>query len=173
MPNIGVYRALVVEGGMYLPPEKETPMMFISQIAVGDKRVGHFQLLLLILLISGAIFKSDRCKNSSASERSPFKRSSQVHDKELDGKEYLPDSYADYMPNRIWMANLCLILQHYFLIGNSLNGDKFHVFIQEKLGKRRQEILKNKKYTMNMISSFSYIFDRSQIISSEFSIVSQ
>ena len=92
---------------------------------------------------------------------------------ELDGKEYLPDSYADYMPNRVWMDNLCLILQHYFLIGNSLNGDKFHVFIQEKLGKREQEILKNKKYTMNMISSFSDIFDHSQMISGEFSIVFQ
>ena len=34
-----LYRILVVEGGLYLPPVKETTMLFVSQIAAGDKRV--------------------------------------------------------------------------------------------------------------------------------------
>ena len=33
-----IYREQIVEGGMYLPPEKETPMQFISQIAVGVRK---------------------------------------------------------------------------------------------------------------------------------------
>ena len=32
-------RALVVEGGLYLPPMKEATMLFVSQIAAGDKKV--------------------------------------------------------------------------------------------------------------------------------------
>ena len=34
-----LYRAHVVEGGMYLPPEKETSMEFISEIALQEKKV--------------------------------------------------------------------------------------------------------------------------------------
>ena len=34
-----LYRALVVEGGMYFPPEKETSMEFISEIALQEKNV--------------------------------------------------------------------------------------------------------------------------------------
>ena len=34
-----LYRILVVEGGLYLPPLKETQMLLVSQIAVGDKSV--------------------------------------------------------------------------------------------------------------------------------------
>ena len=34
-----IYRFLVVEGGVYLPPQKETSMLFISQIATNEKRV--------------------------------------------------------------------------------------------------------------------------------------
>ena len=33
-----LYRALVVEGGLYLPPEKETSMLFISQICIKEKK---------------------------------------------------------------------------------------------------------------------------------------
>ena len=34
-----VYRALTVGGGYFLPPYKETSMLFISQIATGEKKV--------------------------------------------------------------------------------------------------------------------------------------
>ena len=34
-----LYRALIVEGELYLPPIKEASMLFISQIAIGDKKV--------------------------------------------------------------------------------------------------------------------------------------
>ena len=34
-----IYRALVVEGSLYLTPQKEASMMFISQIAIGEKKV--------------------------------------------------------------------------------------------------------------------------------------
>ena len=34
-----MYRALTVEGGFYLPPLKETTMEFISDVAIGDKKV--------------------------------------------------------------------------------------------------------------------------------------
>lgn len=34
-----MYRALVVEGGMFLPPEKEASMLFISQLFTKEKKV--------------------------------------------------------------------------------------------------------------------------------------
>ena len=34
-----LYRALTAEGELYLPPIKEASMLFISQIAIGDKKV--------------------------------------------------------------------------------------------------------------------------------------
>ena len=46
-----IYRILTVEGELYLPPQKETNMQFISDIIVGDKKVGvsfwseHYHLL--------------------------------------------------------------------------------------------------------------------------------
>ena len=39
-----LYRLLTVEGGMYLPPEKETGMDFISEISIGDKKVSVYLL---------------------------------------------------------------------------------------------------------------------------------
>ena len=38
----GLYRLLVVEGGLYLPPEKEVSMLFFSQVAIGDKKVRYY-----------------------------------------------------------------------------------------------------------------------------------
>ena len=46
-----IYRILTVEGELCLPPQKETNMQFISDIIVGDKKVGvsfwseHYHLL--------------------------------------------------------------------------------------------------------------------------------
>ena len=34
-----IYRALVTEGKLYPPPIKETSMLFISQLAVGEKKI--------------------------------------------------------------------------------------------------------------------------------------
>ena len=34
-----IYRALTIGDGYFLPPMKETSMLFIIQIAVGEKRV--------------------------------------------------------------------------------------------------------------------------------------
>ena len=34
-----IYRVLVTEGELFLPPIKETSMMFISQLAIGEKKV--------------------------------------------------------------------------------------------------------------------------------------
>ena len=36
-----LYRLLTVEGGMYLPPQDQTNMEFISDIAFSVKRVGN------------------------------------------------------------------------------------------------------------------------------------
>ena len=34
-----IYRILVTEGELFLPPIKETSMLFISQLAIGEKKV--------------------------------------------------------------------------------------------------------------------------------------
>ena len=43
-----IYRILTVEGGMYLPPEKECSISFISEIWIGDKKIRLFLLLSLL-----------------------------------------------------------------------------------------------------------------------------
>ena len=50
-----LYRALVVEGGMYLPPEKETSMFFISQIVIGDKKVASFVEFVRNIILIGTL----------------------------------------------------------------------------------------------------------------------
>ena len=35
-----LYRVLTVESGLSLPPEKKTNMTYISEIYIGDKKVG-------------------------------------------------------------------------------------------------------------------------------------
>ena len=40
-----LYLMLVVEDGLYLPTENETSMLYISQIAIGDKRFPSFSLV--------------------------------------------------------------------------------------------------------------------------------
>ena len=60
-----LYRALTVEGGLYLPPQKECPMLFISQIAIHDKKVFILILLLSISLYLGVAIKGCECKESA------------------------------------------------------------------------------------------------------------
>ena len=40
--KLDLYRLLTVEGGMYLPPEKDANMDFISDIAFQNKKVSLF-----------------------------------------------------------------------------------------------------------------------------------
>ena len=43
-----LYRILTVEGGMFLPPDKECSMIFVSKIWVEDKKVGALLLFFIM-----------------------------------------------------------------------------------------------------------------------------
>ena len=46
-----ISRALVVEGSLYLLPQSEASMMFISQIAIGEKKASTLHSIHYILLL--------------------------------------------------------------------------------------------------------------------------
>ena len=103
-----IYRTLVTEGKLFLPPIKEASMLFISQLAVGEKKVllrlyiSHFNLLLKAL-------KSQNVKVCVLLHVKGLRSKDLVEfvTTYCNGESYLPDDYVDHTPNRSWLANLC------------------------------------------------------------------
>ena len=89
-----------------------------------------FSASLLILLISGVNKKRGCCKNSSISEWSPLKRSSQVLDRRVKWQSIHSRWLYRLHTKQILVGQSVIVLKHYFLIGNSLNVENFHIFIQ-------------------------------------------
>ena len=101
-----IYRALVVEESLYLPPQKEASMMFISQIAIEEKKVIalysiHYILLLKALKSKDLIMCTVPHINGLRSEDFI----SLIN--KWNANEYLPDNWVKYAPNGAWLINLC------------------------------------------------------------------
>ena len=102
-----IYRILTVEGGMYLPPEKECSMTFISEIWIGDKKVGSSLTHSLIKLIQ-VLYSRD--VSVWIVPQVTDLRSDNILQYLLDnwdGVSYLPHNFLERTPNRTCMANLC------------------------------------------------------------------
>ena len=109
-----LYRALVVEGGLYLSPQKETSMLFISQICVQDKSKAdsitkHFQYLF-------RCFFEEEVRVRSV----PYIKGLRTQDlldfiiHKCNAIDYLPNNYVDRTPNRTWLANICTLASFNF-----------------------------------------------------------
>ena len=64
-----LYKVLVVEGGMYLPPCKEIHMLFTSQVALNEKKVLFIYGSPLNLYFPGALFTTGVSQKVAASGR--------------------------------------------------------------------------------------------------------
>ena len=102
-----IYRALVTEGSFFLSLIKETSMLFICQLAVGEKKVGLNVSFCINILNAGS--------QGSTIEVCVLPHVKGLRSKDLiellinywNGQQYLPYDYIDYTPNRSWLANLC------------------------------------------------------------------
>ena len=65
-----LYKVLVVEVGMYLPPCKETHMLFISQVALNEKKVLFIDRSPLNRYFPGALFTTGVSQKVTESGRS-------------------------------------------------------------------------------------------------------
>ena len=70
-------------------------------------------------------------------------------------EKYLPDYEYVKDPNREW---LCKII-------NTLMREEFHKFIQERINKRKQELIKSQNLGVKEIPEFANIFRRFQAVS--------
>ena len=52
-----LYRLLTVEGNMYLPPQEQATMEFISDIAFQEKKVSCLSILLVHIFTLGSLFR--------------------------------------------------------------------------------------------------------------------
>ena len=62
-----LYRLLTVEGGLYLPPEDQTNMDFVSDIFFNEKKVRNSIIILANLAYQVISFK--RCKSMTNTSR--------------------------------------------------------------------------------------------------------
>ena len=70
-------------------------------------------------------------------------------------KDYLPDYQYIKEPNREWLCNVI----------NSLIQEEFHEFIQEKVDKRREELIKSQNLGITIKPEFEALFANSNAVS--------
>ena len=136
-----VYNLLWNEGGIYLPPLKDSHHKFISQIMVGDKKflkcsqvkvctVPHYKMLTIPDMLKFAKTK-------------------------VDINLFLPDYEYQKYPNRQWLWNVL----------NTVLGDDFKKFVNEKIQERVKHVIWQKRMTVKALPEFIAIFKNSKNIS--------
>ena len=61
-----LYRLLTVEGGLYLPPEEQTNMEFISDVFFDEKKVRNMHLIDFDLTNKGSSFERCYCVSDTS-----------------------------------------------------------------------------------------------------------
>ena len=64
-----LYRILVTKGDLYLPPEKEASMLYISQIVIGHTKVSFIFIVPIELYFIGADILKDQSLQGSTHKR--------------------------------------------------------------------------------------------------------
>ena len=73
-----IYRTLVTEGELFLPPIKETSMLFVSQLAIGEKKVMLFNAQFSFYFHVGAQVRPGHCLSFTSYQRIEIQRSDRV-----------------------------------------------------------------------------------------------
>ena len=126
-----LYRLLIVEGGMYLPPQEKN-MKFISDIAFGKKSVRWIYRRFSYQMNLGSLFS--RCKGVTSSSRwfTQSKGFDLVHHWGLPGRNLFTKELLRVNTKSGWLANICsfilsliLFRQHFELWKVSVNDSRF------------------------------------------------
>ena len=136
-----VYDLLCNEGGIYFPPIDDAHHKYISQVIVGDKL--HL-----------------KCKDIKVC-RVPHLKGLTVDDllkfgmEETNLIDYLPEYEYRKLPHRQWLCNVL----------NTLLGDTFTKFVQDRLEDRAKFVVRKKELNAKALPEFASIFNKSQNIS--------
>ena len=161
----GLYRLLTVEKGMYLPPQEQTNMEFISDIAFGEKSVRLIYIRFSYQMNLGSLFSW--CKGVT----SPHVDWLRVKDlikfiiEDCLGEIFLPRNYLESTPNREWLANICSFIFSLIFLGNTLNYEKFQQMIHDVLSLREDRLLKKKHMVIDIDPKFAFILKNSSMVS--------
>ena len=160
-----IYRALVTEGKLYLPPIKEKSILFIIQLVVSKK--GNIFIVFFFINPFVQALKANQVEVCVL-----------PHVKGLRSKELF-----EFLINYWNGKNICLMIilstfpteagsQIYVwfvflipLIGNSLQRAKFQALISSRLLEREQHLLDSQIMTMEVDREFASIFQNSKIVS--------
>ena len=139
--KIELYNVLVREGNIYLPPKQDATQKFLREIMMGKK--------LFVEWSNVKVIKVPQHKGFHVKDLLRYAST------KVNIEKYLPDYEYAKDPNREWLCNII----------NTLMREEFHKFIQEKINKRKQELIKSQNLGVKAISEFVNIFRRSQAVS--------
>ena len=136
-----LYNVLTREGEIYLPPKPDSTQKFLREVMNGSK--------LYIKCSNVAVIKVPHYKGLNVRDLLRFASS------KVNIKDYLPDYKYIKEPNREWLCNVI----------NSLIQEEFHEFIQEKVDKRRKELIKSQNLGIAIKPEFEALFANSNAVS--------
>ena len=129
-----LHNVLTREGDIYLPPKPDSTQKFLREVMNGSK--------LYIKCSNVAVIKVSYYKELHVLDLLSFASS------KVNIKDYLPDYQYKKEPNREWLCNVI----------NSLIQEKIYEFIQEKVDKRREELIKSQNLGIAIKQEFETLF---------------
>ena len=113
--KLEIYLTLAIGDEYFRSPMKEMPILFISQIEIGEKRVKiKLSFSTLMTFISFQIIRSGGQPNSQITGLKANDLIKFIIE-EFNVSEYLADNYAYYVPNCKWLSQLSrYLIIHYF-----------------------------------------------------------
>ena len=138
-----VYDLLWNEGDIYLPPIRYAYHKFISQVIIGEKK--------LLKCSAIKVCRVPHLKHLRVEDLLAFGA------KHINIDDYIPLYNYHKLPNREWLANVL----------NTLVGQKFKDFTEEKICARVKHIVNKKKLNVMALPEFINIFKKTKNISGE------
>ena len=139
--KIELYNVLVREGNIYLPQKQDATQKFLREIMMRKK--------LYVEWSNVKVIKAQQYKGLHVKDLLRYAST------KVNIEKYLPDYEYAKDPNREWLCNII----------NTLMREEFHKFIQEKINKRKQELIKSQNLGVKAIPEFVNIFRRFQAVS--------
>ena len=137
-----LYKVLVQEGSIYLPPKQDSTQKILRSIMLGSK--------LYVKWGDVAVVKVPQYKGLHVKDLLRFAAT------KINIKKYLPDYEYCKEPNREWLCNLL----------NTLLGKDFQDYIKERIELRKRELIESKNLGVYAKDEFVNIFKKSQAVSS-------
>ena len=136
-----LYNILKREGEIYLPPKQDSTQKFLREVMSGRK--------LYIKWKKVAVIRVPHYKGLQVRDLLRFASS------KVNIEDYLPDYQYKKEPNRKWLWNVI----------NTLVNTEFHEFIEEKVEKRREELIESQNLGIKVKPEFEVLFASTKSVS--------